>query len=154
MKLVVSGAGAAGIACTKALKEFGFANIVVCDRKGAIHAGRDVGDNESKAWLAANTNPNDERGALKDVIAGADMFLGVSAPGLVDRADIERMQREPIVFSMANPDPEVMPEEIQGVAAVLQPAAATTPTRSTTYWHFLACSEAPSTPAPTRSTRR
>ncbi len=119
MKLVISGAGAAGIACTKALTEFGFSNIVVCDRKGAIHAGRDVGDNESKTWLAANTNPNDERGTLKDVIAGADMFLGVSAPGLLGRADIERMQREPIVFAMANPVPEVMPEEVQGVAAVI-----------------------------------
>jgi malate dehydrogenase (oxaloacetate-decarboxylating) len=119
MKLVVSGAGAAGVACTKMLVEFGFSNAVVCDRKGAIHAGRDLGDNATKIWLAENTNPNAEDGSLKDVIAGADMFLGISAPGVIDRADVERMKPDPILFAMANPTPEIMPEQIEGLAAVV-----------------------------------
>jgi len=119
MKLVVSGAGAAGVACTKALVEFGFSNIVVCDRKGAIHTGRDLGDNTTKIWLAENTNPNAEDGSVKDVIAGADMFLGISAPGLIDRADVERMKPDPILFAMANPTPEIMPEQIEDIAAVV-----------------------------------
>jgi malate dehydrogenase (oxaloacetate-decarboxylating) len=119
MKLVVSGAGAAGVACTKALVEFGFSNIVVCDRKGAIHAGRDLGDNSTKIWLAENTNPNGESGDVKKVIAGADMFVGISAAGLIDRGDVERMNPDPILFAMANPVPEIMSEEVEGIAAVI-----------------------------------
>jgi malate dehydrogenase (oxaloacetate-decarboxylating) len=92
MKLVISGAGAAGVACTKALVEFGFSNVVVCDRKGAIHTRRDLDDNTTKIWLAENTNPDAEDGSIKDVIAGADMFVGISAPGLIDRSDVERMR--------------------------------------------------------------
>jgi malate dehydrogenase (oxaloacetate-decarboxylating) len=119
MKLVVSGAGAAGVACTRTLKDFGFSHIVVCDTQGAIFQGRDLGGNEAKEWLAAHTNPERERGTLKEVIAGADMFLGVSAPGLLSREDLEKMNPAPIIFAMANPVPEVMPEEAQGVAAVM-----------------------------------
>ena len=119
IKLVVSGAGAAGISCTRALLELGVSNIVVCDRKGAVHAGRDVGDNAAKAWLAQNTNPAGETGSLGEVIRGADMFLGVSAPALLSRKDVEGMSPQPIVFALANPVPEIMPEEIEGVAAVV-----------------------------------
>lgn len=119
MKLVVSGAGAAGVACTKTLKEFGLGNIVVCDSRGAIYEGRDVGDNPAKQWLAENTNPNGEKGSLKEVIKGADMFLGVSAPRILERKDVKRMAKEPIIFAMSNPIPEIMPEEVHGIASVI-----------------------------------
>jgi malate dehydrogenase (oxaloacetate-decarboxylating) len=118
-RLVVSGAGAAGVACTKMLRSFGIRDIVVCDRNGAIHRGSEVGANAAKQWIAANTNPRGVRGRLADVIEGADMFLGVSAPGVLSRADVERMSPRPIVFAMANPVPEILPEELEGLDAVI-----------------------------------
>jgi malate dehydrogenase (oxaloacetate-decarboxylating) len=118
-RVVVAGAGAAGYSCTRTLADYGFSNIVVCDRKGAIHAGRDFPDNAAKAWMAANTNPEGLQGSLKEVLVGADLFVGVSAPGLLVREDIAKMNREPIVFAMSNPVPEVMPEEAEGIAAVI-----------------------------------
>jgi len=120
MKLVVAGAGAAGYACTRSLYEFGITNAIVCDRKGALHRGRDdTGDNPAKAWMIDKLNPNDERGSLKDVLAGADIFLGVSAPGLLERKDVETMNPDPILFAMSNPVPEIMPEEVEGIARVM-----------------------------------
>jgi malate dehydrogenase (oxaloacetate-decarboxylating) len=119
MKVVVAGAGAAGVACTKSLREFGMGNIVVCDRRGAIHGGRDLGDNAMKQWLATNTNPNEEQGSLKEVIAGADMFLGVSGPRVLDRADVETMSEKPLLFALSNPVPEVLPEEVEDLSSVM-----------------------------------
>jgi malate dehydrogenase (oxaloacetate-decarboxylating) len=119
MKLVVSGAGAAGWACTRTLQKLGLGNIVVCDRKGALHQGRDVGDNPAKQWFVENTNPDQESGGVKDVIRGADMFLGLSAPGLLNRDDVRAMGKDPIIFAMANPTPEIMPEETEGLASVM-----------------------------------
>jgi malate dehydrogenase (oxaloacetate-decarboxylating) len=120
MKLVVAGAGAAGYACTRLLHDYGMTHCIVCDRKGAIHQGReDVGGNPAKAWMVAKTNPNGERGSLHEVLAGADMFLGVSAPGILSREDVRKMNRDPIVFAMSNPVPEIMPEEAEGVAGVM-----------------------------------
>ncbi|MFQ5739272.1 MAG: NAD-dependent malic enzyme [Acidobacteriota bacterium] len=119
LKVIVSGAGAAGVACTKILQQFGISNIVVCDRKGSIYEGRDVGDNQAKAWLATHTNPRQERGSLKTVLEGSDMFLGVSGPGLLVGDDIRKMNPNPIIFAMSNPVPEVMPEEVEGIAAVM-----------------------------------
>jgi malate dehydrogenase (oxaloacetate-decarboxylating) len=119
LRVVVAGAGAAGLSCTRILLEAGIPNIVVCDREGAIHAGRDVGDNPAKAWLAAHTNSGGLTGSLREVIEAADMFLGVSAPGLLTRDDLRRMAPEPIVFAMANPVPEIMPEEAEGIASVI-----------------------------------
>ena len=119
MKLVVSGAGAAGWACTRTLKDLGLGNIVVCDRTGALHRGRDVGDNPAKQWFVEHTNAEQERGGIKDVIAGADMFMGLSSPGLLSREDMKRMASDPIVFAMANPTPEIMPEEAEGLVAVM-----------------------------------
>ncbi len=119
MKLVVSGAGASGIACTKTLKEFGIGNIIVCDRKGAIYKGRDVGDNKAKMWVADNTNPKMEKGSLKEVLEDADMFLGLSGPGLLTRKDIKKMNKEPIIFAMSNPVPEIMPEDCEGIASII-----------------------------------
>jgi malate dehydrogenase (oxaloacetate-decarboxylating) len=119
MKLVVSGAGASGWACTRTLHRLGFTNIVVCDRGGALHRGRDVGDNPAKLWFLEHTNPQQEKGGLKDVIRGADMFLGLSSPGLLSRKDVEKMAPDPIIFAMANPTPEIMPEEAQGLVSVM-----------------------------------
>jgi len=119
LKAVVGGAGAAGVACTKIMLQHGIRNIVVCDSQGAIHDGRDVGDNEIKAWLAANTNPAMERGSLKEVIGGSDLFVGVAAGRLLERSDIGRMNQNPIVFAMSNPVPEVMPEELEGLVKVM-----------------------------------
>jgi malate dehydrogenase (oxaloacetate-decarboxylating) len=119
MKLVVSGAGAAGWACILALKDLGFRRIVVCDREGALHRGRNVGDNPAKLWMLENTNQDQEQGGVKDVVRGADMFLGLSSPGLLTRDDVAAMAPQPIVFAMANPTPEVMPEEAEGLVAVM-----------------------------------
>jgi malate dehydrogenase (oxaloacetate-decarboxylating) len=119
LKLVMSGAGAAGVACTKILVAFGFENVVVCDSRGAIHRGREFPDEPSKQWLAGNTNPEQETGSLKDVIAGADVFVGVSRPDVLDRSDIERMHERPMVFAMSNPDPEVHPEDVHDLVSVM-----------------------------------
>jgi malate dehydrogenase (oxaloacetate-decarboxylating) len=119
VKVVVAGAGAAGYSCTRTLQEYGVGRIVVCDRNGAICRGRDVGDNPAKVWLAEHTNPDAERGSLARVLRGADVFLGVSGPGLLTREDVTAMAKDPIVFAMANPDPEIAPEEVQDVVAVM-----------------------------------
>ncbi len=119
MKVVVAGAGAAGIACTKTLTKFGIKNIVVCDSSGAIYKGRDVGTNPAKKWVADYTNPNREKGRLKTVIEGADMFLGLSAPKILNRNDVKKMHKDPIIFAMSNPVPEIMPEECRGIASVI-----------------------------------
>lgn len=117
MHAVVVGAGAAGVACTRSLLDLGVGDIVVCDRKGIIYRGR--GDSGSKAWLAENTNKQNKQGSLKEAIAGADMLLGVSGPNLLTRADIETMAKDPIIFALSNPTPEVPPEEIADIAAVV-----------------------------------
>ena len=80
---------------------------------------REFAGNPAKDWMAANTNPEGAQGSLKEVLVGADLFVGVSAPGLLHREDIARMNRDPIVFAMSNPVPEVMPEEAEGIAAVI-----------------------------------
>ncbi len=119
MKVVISGAGAAGIACTKMLQEFGIRNLIVCDSKGAIHRDTEVGNNVAKQWAAKSTNPDGEKGSLKSVIRGADVFIGVSAPGVLAREDVKKMSKEPIVFAMANPVPEVSPEDVGDIVAVM-----------------------------------
>jgi malate dehydrogenase (oxaloacetate-decarboxylating) len=117
LQIVIAGAGAAGVAIAKILQAAGVKDIVSCDRSGAIHQGREVHD-ASKGWMADNTNPRQLNGTLKEVMAGADVFIGVSGPNLIDRSDIERMADNPIVFALANPDPEIAPSEAMGVAAV------------------------------------
>ncbi|MHB0998019.1 MAG: malic enzyme-like NAD(P)-binding protein [Armatimonadota bacterium] len=111
MTAVVSGAGAAGIACTKALLALGIADAIVIDTKGAIYQGRTEGMNSAKEWLASNTNKNGFKGVLKDALCGADLFLGVSGPGLLKGEDLKVMAKDAIVFALSNPVPEVMPEE-------------------------------------------
>lgn len=111
MTAVVSGAGAAGVACTKALLAIGIGDVIVLDTKGAIYAGRTAGMNPAKEWLAANTNRNRKSGGLKEALAGADLFLGVSGPGLLKGEDLKVMAKDAVVFALSNPTPEVMPEE-------------------------------------------
>jgi malate dehydrogenase (oxaloacetate-decarboxylating) len=104
------GAGAAGIAVAKILMNAGVKSIVACDRQGAIHGDRsDL--NPEKAWLAANTNQEGRTGSLVDVLEGSDLFIGLSGPGVIEAKDLARMNDDPFVFAMANPNPEVKPEE-------------------------------------------
>ena len=109
LKMVVMGAGAAGTACTKMAMQLGVKNIIGCDREGVLYAGRE-GLNPAKQWFADNTNPDKEKGKLGNVIKGADVFLGVSGPGVLTVRHLKTMARDPIVFAMANPDPEIMPD--------------------------------------------
>jgi malate dehydrogenase (oxaloacetate-decarboxylating) len=91
--------------------DYGVKNIIGCDRAGAIYAGRTENMNFMKDWYAANTNPNQEKGSLGDVIEGADVFVGLSGPGTFTVPMVRKMNRDAIVFAMANPVPEIMPEE-------------------------------------------
>jgi len=118
LKVVMAGAGAAGVAITKILQSAGVPNIIAVDRKGAIYGGRD-GLDVSKQWMAEHTNPELRQGTLHEVLPGADVFVGVSGPGLLIRDDLRAMHRDPIVFALANPDPEIMPEDAEGLAAVI-----------------------------------
>ena len=119
LRVVVAGAGAAGVAIAKILKAAGVTDIVACDRRGAILPGRYGLEAPSKRWLAEHTNPRQASGSLPEVMAGAEAFIGVSGPNLVTADDVAAMAPKPIVFAMANPEPEVRPEAIQGIAAVV-----------------------------------
>ncbi len=108
IKVVINGAGAAGVAITKLLSAVGVKNMVVCDRSGAIHAGRsDL--NDLKLWLADNTNSKQASGALANVISGADVFIGVSAKDSLTVDEVKSMATDAVVFALANPDPEIQP---------------------------------------------
>ncbi len=110
LKVVVAGIGAAGVACSKILIAAGVKNIVGCDRTGIIYHGRTEGMNFMKEWFAENTNPSKLKGSLKDAMEGADVFLGLAGPDLITVDDLKKMNRDPIVMAMANPDPEIRPE--------------------------------------------
>ena len=110
IEVVVSGSGAAGIAITKLLMKMGLKNAVLCDTKGAIYEGRE-GLNPIKAEMAAISNKAMKKGTLADVIKGADVFIGVSAPGVLTAEMVGTMAADPIVMAMANPVPEIMPDE-------------------------------------------
>ncbi len=118
LKVVVAGVGAAGVAVSKILMNAGVRNVIGADRQGAVHTSRE-GLNRSKQWFAENTNPEGLSGSLTQIMPGADVFIGLSGPNLIERSDVERMASNPIVFAMANPDPEIRPELIQDVAAVI-----------------------------------
>lgn len=111
LKIVFNGVGASGVAVSKIFMDYGVKNIIGCDRAGAIYAGRTENMNFMKDWYAANTNPNQEKGALEDVIEGADVFVGLSGPGTFTVPMVRKMNHDAIVFAMANPIPEIMPEE-------------------------------------------
>jgi len=119
IKVIVNGVGAAGVACSKIIMAAGVTNIVGCDQTGAIYRGRKENMNWLKDWYAQNTNPKNEQGTVHDVIKGADVFLGLSAPGVIDAQDVQHMAEKPIVFAMANPTPEIMPEDAAPYVAVM-----------------------------------
>ena len=119
IKIVTSGAGAAGIAIIKLLMAMGLKNVIMTDRKGAIYEGRD-GLNPIKEEMAKITNFSREKGSLADVIKGADVFIGVSAPGTLTGDMVRTMAEDPIIFACANPTPEIFPEDAKaGGAAVV-----------------------------------
>ena len=118
VRIVTTGCGAAGTAVTKILLGAGARWIVGCDEDGALYRGR-AGLSDAKREYAELTNPDDIRGTADEVLAGADVFIGLSAPGAVTRSGIERMAAAPIVFALANPRSEIDPEEIEDIAAVI-----------------------------------
>jgi len=118
VKIVLTGVGAAGIATTDVLLAAGARRLVGCDHEGAVCRGR-AGLAPHKQAYAERTNPDDERGSADEVLSGADVFIGLSAPGAVTAGGIRSMAKDAIVFAMANPTPEVMPEEIEDAAAVI-----------------------------------
>ena len=109
IKVVFSGVGAAGTACANMLLDLGVNNIIGCDRLGALHMGRENMDAAKKIY-AEKTNPNQEKGSLHQIIQNADVFVGLSAPNTLTVDDLKIMSKDPIVFAMANPDPEIAPE--------------------------------------------
>ena len=117
IKVVVSGAGAAAISITRLLLTAGVRNAVLCDRKGAIYQGRSENMNWIKEEMAQITNPGQEKGSLADVLAGADVFVGVSAPGMLTTEMVKTMNRDAIIFACANPTPEIFPDDAKAGGA-------------------------------------
>ncbi|MDX2107079.1 MAG: NAD-dependent malic enzyme [Candidatus Melainabacteria bacterium] len=118
LKIIVSGVGAAGVACSKILMSAGAKNVIGFDRQGAIYHGRD-NLNFMKEWFADHTNPENFKGSVTDALRGADLYLGLSGPGSVSAEAIRSMGKDAIVFAMANPTPEVMPEEVAGHVRIM-----------------------------------
>ena len=116
VKVVISGAGAAAVSITKLLLSAGFRNVTMCDRKGAIYAGRE-GLNWIKEEMAQVTNPDKQAGSLADVVKGADVFIGVSAPGTLTTEMVKTMNKDAIVFACANPTPEIFPDDAKAGGA-------------------------------------
>ena len=119
VKVVTSGAGAAAISITKLLLSAGYGNIVMTDRRGIIYEGRPDGMNWIKEEMAAVTNPEHQKGTLADALKGADIFIGVSAPGLVTGEMVRSMNPDPIIFACANPTPEIFPDEAKAAGAAV-----------------------------------
>ncbi|HRH46036.1 MAG TPA: malic enzyme-like NAD(P)-binding protein [Pyrinomonadaceae bacterium] len=119
IKVVVNGIGAAGVACSKIVMAAGVKNLIGCDTSGALYEGRKENMNWVKDWFARNSNPNKEKGTVHDVIKGADVFFGLSVPGVIDENDLKNMSKDAIVFAMANPIPEIMPEDAVDYVAVM-----------------------------------
>src|SRR5918999_351682 len=118
LRVVISGVGASGVACAKIMMAAGARNIVGCDSRGVVHKDRE-GLNPSKQWFAEHTNPESRTGTLSEAVAGADLFLGLSAPDVLTVEDLKKMGEDPIIFAMANPDPEIRPEVALGHARII-----------------------------------
>lgn len=120
VRIVVNGAGAAATSITKLLLNYGFDDITMCDRTGAIYEGREAGMNPVKEKMAKVTNPQKRQGKLEDIIVGADIFIGVSSPGVLSTEMVKTMAKDAIIFACANPTPEIFPDEAKaGGAAVV-----------------------------------
>lgn len=118
-RVVVVGAGAAGMATTLLLLAYGIKDIVICDKAGAIYVGRKEDMNHYKRLLARKTNPRKVKGSISDAMEGRDIFIGLSAPNIISTDDIRRMSKGPVVFALANPEPEISPEEALPLVRVL-----------------------------------
>jgi malate dehydrogenase (oxaloacetate-decarboxylating) len=118
LKVVVLGVGAAGTACSKMLYEVGVRNLVGCDRQGAVYRGR-PNLSADKAEFAGWTNPDNEKGGIGELLAGADFFIGLSGPNLVTPAQLKSMRKDPMVFVMSNPDPEIDPDQAWEIASIV-----------------------------------
>jgi len=118
LRVVVNGVGASGVACAKIIMAAGVTNVVGCDSKGIVHEGRED-LNPAKRWFAEHTNPEGRTGDLAEAVRGADLFLGLSAPDVLTVEDLKTMNEDPIVFAMANPDPEIRPEVAMGHARII-----------------------------------
>lgn len=119
VRIAVNGAGAAGMAICKTLLKYGFKHVVLCDTKGAIYSGRKEGMNPYKGEIAKLTNQDQQKGGLADVIKGRDIFIGVSAAGQVTGEMVRSMNSDPIVLALANPTPEIYPEEALAAGAAI-----------------------------------
>ncbi|WP_071396011.1 NAD(P)-dependent malic enzyme [Bacillus tuaregi] len=119
IKVIANGAGAAGIAIIKLLHSFGVRDIIMCDTKGAIYEGRPVGMNKVKSEVAKFTNRDNQSGSLQDVIVDADVFIGVSAQDALSSDMVKTMNRDPIIFAMANPNPEIHPDAAKAAGAAV-----------------------------------
>ncbi|MCG3399132.1 NAD(P)-dependent malic enzyme [Staphylococcus massiliensis] len=117
IKVVLNGAGAAGIAIVKLLYSYGVRNMIMCDSKGAIYEGRSYGMNDTKSYVARWTNKEKTEGKLQDVIEGADVFIGVSVANLLTEEMVKSMNDDPIIFAMANPEPEIKPDVAKAAGA-------------------------------------
>ena len=117
-RVVINGSGAAGIAIARLLIRYGMGDVTLCDRRGAIYEGRE-GLNRVKEDMARITNRRGVRGTLADALAGADVFVGVSAPGMVTPDMVRSMAKDPVIFAMANPTPEIMPDEAIAAGAAV-----------------------------------
>ena len=119
VRIVVNGAGAAATSITKLLLNYGFADITMCDRTGAIYDGREAGMNPVKEKMAKLTNPQKLQGKLETIVKGADIFIGVSAPGALTTEIVKTMARDAIIFACANPTPEIFPEDAKAGGAAI-----------------------------------
>lgn len=119
IKVVANGAGAAGIAIIRLLYSFGLRDIIMCDSRGAIYEGREYGMNEVKDRIAKFTNKDKQEGQLEEVLEGADVFIGVSVGGALTKEMVSKMNEDPILFAMANPEPEIMPEDAKTAGAAV-----------------------------------
>ena len=117
IKVVLNGAGAAGIAIVKLLHAYGVNNMIMCDSKGAIYSGRNLGMNDTKTYVAKWTNKDKVEGSLEEVIKDADVFLGVSVADILTQDMVKTMADDPIIFAMANPNPEINPNEAKQAGA-------------------------------------
>ena len=119
IRVVANGAGSAGVAIVKLLLSMGVKDVILCDTKGIIYEGRPSGMNSFKEEMARITNKEQKQGSLADALVGADVFVGVSAPGVVTKEMVRSMNPDSIIFAMANPEPEIMPEEAKEAGALV-----------------------------------
>jgi malate dehydrogenase (oxaloacetate-decarboxylating) len=117
--VVVNGFGAGGVACTRLMLDAGVKNIIPCDTAGTVYRGRSTNMNPVKTELSQITNVENIKGTVADALRGADVFVGVSQPGAITPAMVKTMAKDPIVFALANPVPEIMPTEIEGIARII-----------------------------------